>query len=79
VLRMRVSRRSQESLHASRPEISTSFANACQCRGCGTRTPAWIAEEYGSLTPSAARIRNFCNVNELWLHSLNVDIAGQPA
>jgi len=40
----------------------TSCAAACQCRGCGTRLPAWIAEEYGSLTPSAERTWDFATL-----------------
>ncbi|HXY11257.1 MAG TPA: hypothetical protein VEI52_25715 [Terriglobales bacterium] len=37
----------------------TNSASACQCRGWGTRLPVWMSEEYGSLTPSVVRIRDF--------------------
>jgi hypothetical protein len=35
----------------------TRAASGRQCRGCGIRLPAWMSDEYGSLTPSADRMR----------------------
>jgi hypothetical protein len=34
-------------------------ASTRQCLGCGMRLPAWISDEYGSLTPRIERICDF--------------------
>jgi hypothetical protein len=57
----------------------TSLASACQCRGCGTHLPAWIAKEYGSLTPRRCTDSGLCNVSKRGLHSVYVCITCQPS
>jgi hypothetical protein len=44
------------------PVTPTNSASLCQCLGCGIRLPAWMSEEYGSLTPKSERICDFATL-----------------